>query len=123
MILTFFELETGRITRVFSSSSDSPPPVPNGEDKIEGAYPDGQYWVSNGQAIQREVIDLPDDVSVEAGANVSIATPEGTEFYVNGSLSQPPLVFDPGITLLGVNPPFPMKGKLISVVATQPDEE
>jgi hypothetical protein len=60
MILrTIFEVETGRIIKTLMAPDGYEVPLGPGESCIEGNFPDDKYYIVDGTAVEKELIEVP----------------------------------------------------------------
>ena len=119
---TYFNVETGRISKVETRPASNPPILKDGVDVVEGHFDEHLKWIDNGEVKDRPELDLPDHIVVNLSDNeVELPDiPEDTVVRYDGM--EAGVADEEGITLsfdeagkweIYFDPPFPYQPAII----------
>jgi hypothetical protein len=125
--VTIYDAGTGRIVAVVSPSLRAGVHLDAGQASIAGAHDEGAVYISDGAALPRPALDMPEQHAVTVGADwILPGIPAGTEVVIGGDHAGTSdqdglaLVFpSAGVWRVELRPPFPWRRAICEVNANE----
>ena len=129
---TYFNVETGRISKVETRPASNPPILKDGVDVVEGHFDEHLKWIDNGEVKDRPALDVAPpalvaggswQVSLPIGTEIAVVAEDGaTETTATTDAEMVEIAFeDAGQWALRLTPPFPYQPAEISIEVTDAD--